>query len=302
MSALIQLKQYTSVVADTGDVDSIARYHPDDATTNPSLILKALQANPDSPLVSEAAQLAQVQGCTQGQALTCLFGREIAQLVPGYVSTEVDPRLSFDCQATIAQAKMLIELYRHLGVESRRILIKIAATWEGIQAAKTLEALGIQTNITLLFCQTQALAAAQAGATLISPFVGRILDWYKTNQPERLAHGDPGVDSVTEIHQLLKSQGFSTIVMGASFRSSAQVLALAGCDKLTISPALLNELAELDTPVSQQLQAPEAQPKSPALTETAFRWQLNEDPMASEKLAEGIRLFTRDIEALEALL
>lgn len=302
MNALSQLKQFTSVVADTGDVDSIAQYQPDDATTNPSLILKALKQNPQTPLLSEARQLSQTHALPTAQCLTALFGREISKLVPGYVSTEVDPRLSFDHNATIAQARHFIELYQALGVDTQRILIKIAATWEGIQAAQVLESEGIKTNITLLFAPVQAMAAAQANATLISPFVGRILDWYKANQPEVLADGDPGVASVRKIYQDFKRFGYPTIVMGASFRSAAQVIALAGCDKLTISPALLAELQTLELPVQAQLTGQADGSKADTVSEIDFRWQLNEDAMATEKLAEGIRLFSRDIETLEQLL
>ncbi|WP_119395511.1 transaldolase family protein [Salinibius halmophilus] len=302
MNALEQLKQFTSVVADTGDVDSIAQYQPDDATTNPSLILKALKQNPDSELLGEAEALAKQLQLPTAMCLTALYGREISRLVPGYVSTEVDPRLSFDQAATVEQAKAFIQLYQQLGVDTQRILIKIAATWEGIQAARQLEADNIKTNITLLFAPVQAMAAAQAGATLISPFVGRILDWYKANQPEALEQGDPGVASVRTIFQAFKKYGYNTIVMGASFRSSEQIIALAGCDKLTISPALLSELQNSQQEVIQQLSGSADGSHAEVVTEAAFRWQLNEDAMATEKLAEGIRLFSRDIETLENMV
>lgn len=302
MNALEQLKQFTSVVADTGDVDSISKYQPDDATTNPSLILKALKQNPTTALLAEANKLSHEFGLSSAQCLTVLYGREISQLVSGYVSTEVDPRLSFDRQATIEQAREYIGLYKQLGVDSSRILIKIAATWEGIQAAKVLESEDIKTNITLLFAPVQAMAAAQASATLISPFVGRILDWYKENDPKVVAQQDPGVASVRGIYQAFKQFGYPTIVMGASFRSAAQVLALAGCDKLTISPALLEELSQSKASVTEQLTGTADGSEASIVTEADFRWQLNEDAMATEKLAEGIRLFSRDIEALESLL
>lgn len=310
MNKLQQLKTMTSVVADTGDIEAIKRYLPEDATTNPSLVYKAAQLAQYRPLIEGAAQWAQSQsGDVLENTLDMVsvkLGIEILKTVPGYVSTEVDARLSFDTIATVNKARQLIALYEDAGVDRDRILIKIAATWEGIQAAKVLEEEGIKCNLTLLFSMAQAVACAQGNITLISPFVGRILDWYK--KAEGIDHypgaSDPGVISVSRIYQYFKTHHYNTIVMGASFRNTGEIEALAGCDKLTISPDLLNALSEDDEPLTQilsdTLKSEEA--KWDALTESQFRWHLNENAMATEKLAEGIRNFTKDLVSLEALL
>lgn len=314
MNQLEQLKRYTIVVADTGDIDQIALYSPRDATTNPSLILKAAQNLRYRSLVDDT--LARYPGHTPAQlmdALLVAFGLRILQQVPGRVSTEVDARLSFDRQATVDKARQLMAAYAAAGITRERVLIKIAATWEGIAAARELEAEGIHTNLTLLFAPVQAVACAQAGVTLISPFVGRIYDWYRKqagSQWDDDAHtgaADPGVRSVRRIHQFFRRHGFHTEVMGASFRHPGQVLALAGCDLLTISPELLAKLQQSDAPVNRQLgehvsgEEVDALPDSllgDASREARFRFLLNDDAMASEKLAEGIRLFAADTERL----
>lgn len=313
MDQLSQLKQMTTVVADTGDIDAIRTFHPVDATTNPSLLLKASQDPKYAALLEQARQWAQQQGGSNAELLAnmsdylaVLIGREIVGIVPGRISTEVDARLSFDTTATIARAHRLIELYESLGIERSRVLIKIASTWEGISAARELERAGIQCNLTLLFGFAQAQACADAGAYLISPFVGRILDWHKARQPDAdfSAANDPGVRSVSRIYRYFKQHGYDTIVMGASFRNIGEIQALAGCDRLTIAPALLKELAELNAPLERQLQ-PEGQNSDDAkqiLDEAGFRWSMNEDAMATEKLAEGIRNFAADQLKLEALL
>lgn len=312
-SVLTQLQQMTTLVADTGEVDAIARLQPQDATTNPSLLLKAAQTPRCAPLLRQAVYWARRQATgneAEILALACdqlavLVGSEILSQIPGRVSTEVDARLSFDRQASEARARRLIALYQAAGIPKERVLIKLAATWEGIRAAEVLERDGIQCNLTLLFCFAQARAAAEAGAYLISPFVGRILDWYKQHHPEAAypAEQDPGVLSVRRIYDYFKSCGYPTIVMGASFRSVEQILALAGCDRLTISPALLDQLAELQQPLIRRLQPGSQQlPPPEPLSEAAFRWQLNQDAMASDKLAEGIRLFAQDQIKLEQLL
>jgi len=312
-SVLSQLQQMTTLVADTGDVDAIARLHPQDATTNPSLLLKAAQSERCAPLLEQAVAWARQQGAPHEQetlALACdqlavQVGCAILQQIPGCISTEVDARFSFDTQASVARARRLIALYQAAGIDKARVLIKLAATWEGIRAAELLERDGIRCNLTLLFCFAQAQAAAEAGAYLISPFVGRILDWYKQHQPQGdyPAEQDPGVLSVRRIYDYYKSHGYPTIVMGASFRSVAQILALAGCDRLTISPALLDELANLTQPLTRRLEPQAGSAPRPApLSEAAFRWQLNQDAMATDKLAEGIRLFAQDQIQLEALL
>ena len=311
---LQQLQACTVVVADTGDIASIQRLKPVDATTNPSLILKAASDPAYAPLVDAAVAEARALPATVTreqrlsaaiEAVSVAFGVEILKHIPGLVSTEVDARLSFDIQATLAQARRLIARYRAAGVPRERVLVKIASTWEGIQAARQLEQEGIRTNLTLLFCFAQAQAAAEAGATLISPFVGRILDWHKAKTGQDYsAETDPGVVSVRAIYDYYKAVGHQTVVMGASFRNTGEIRALAGCDKLTIGPALLDGLAGESTPLLPVLNAanvPACAPL-PALTEAAFRWQLNQDAMATEKLAEGIRLFAADLEKLEALL
>ena len=303
-SLLSQLKTMTTVVADTGDLEAIRRFQPQDATTNPSLILQASQQEArrerlaqiarDSVDINEAVDRVAVE-----------IGREISELVPGYVSTEVSARLSFDREATIKRAYSLIERYQREGVGPERILIKIASTWEGIQAARELERNGIRTNLTLLFGFTQAQACADAGATLISPFVGRILDWHKARQPNADFSGaqDPGVQSVKRIYNYYKAAGYNTIVMGASFRNIGEIQALAGCDRLTISPKLLDELDQQEGELPQQLTADlDRIAADTALDEASFRWEMNEDEMANDKLAEGIRKFMADQYQLETLL
>ncbi len=311
-SQLEQLKKMTTVVADTGDFEAIKVYQPQDATTNPSLLLKAMQIEKYQPLGAEAVAWAKGQGKDNAQTvklaadkLSVLIGSKLMQQVPGLVSTEVDARLSFDTQATIEKAEQLIALYQEQDIDTSRVLIKIASTWEGIQAAKYLEEKGIRCNLTLLFSFAQARACAEVGAYLISPFVGRILDWYKNDQPEQDFSGanDPGVQSVTSIYNYFKEHGYSTVVMGASFRNISEIQQLAGCDRLTISPALLEELANNNEPLTQVLHATnEVKAVPQALSEQAFRWQMNEDAMATQKLAEGIRQFAVDQEKLEAML
>nr|WP_298249599.1 transaldolase [uncultured Halomonas sp.] len=301
---LAQLKKMTTVVADTGDIDAIRRFQPSDATTNPSLILQAAQQEARRQRLAEIARAATDLDDAL-DAVAVEIGSEISELVPGYVSTEVSARLSFDTDATLARAHSLIERYARHGVGPERILIKVAATWEGIRAARQLEREGIHTNLTLLFSFAQAQACADAGVTLISPFVGRILDWHKAQQPEADFSGDndPGVRSVKHIFDHYKGHGYQTIVMGASFRNSGEILALAGCDRLTISPALLAELAESQGTLERRLtpQGAETRPPEP-LDEAEFRWAFNEDAMATEKLAEGIRKFMGDQRKLEGLL
>jgi len=301
---LSQLKTMSTVVADTGDIDAIRRFEPTDATTNPSLILQAAQHESRRERLAEIAR----QATHMDDALDAVaveIGSEISQLVPVYVSTEVSARDSFDTEATLARARSLIARYAQQGVGAERILIKIAATWEGIQAARQLEREGIRCNLTLLFSFAQAQACADAGVTLISPFVGRILDWHRAQWPEADYSGDndPGVKSVKRIHEYYKGHGYKTIVMGASFRNQEEILALAGCDRLTISPALLSELAESHGSLERRLTATEAETSPPEpQSEAEFRWELNEDPMATEKLAEGIRRFADDQRKLETLL
>ncbi|MDT4793523.1 Transaldolase [compost metagenome] len=301
-SKLEQLKQYTTVVADTGDFDAISRLKPVDATTNPSLLLKA------AALPRYAEHLARATADGQGDAgLACdhfavAVGKDILGVIPGRVSTEVDARLSFDREATLQRARRLIDLYAEQGIGKDRVLIKIASTWEGIRAAEELERDGIQTNLTLLFSFAQAAACADAGVFLISPFVGRIYDWYKkANNRDYVGAEDPGVQSVSRIYRYYKANGYKTVVMGASFRNLGQIEQLAGCDRLTISPDLLHQLADDQGELPRNLQPGEGEARQ-VLDESAFRWQLNEDAMATEKLAEGIRLFARDQEKLEALL
>jgi len=313
MDQLEQLKRITTVVADTGDIDAIRTFKPVDATTNPSLLLKAGQDAKYAPLVDKARQYAAAQGGSDSERLAnmsdylaTLIGREILEIIPGRISTEVDARLSFDTRATIEKAKRLIELYRQHGVDPSRVLIKIASTWEGIEAARVLEKDGIQCNLTLLFGFSQAQACADAGVFLISPFVGRILDWHKARRPEADFGGDndPGVQSVSRIYRYYKAHGYDTVVMGASFRTIGEIQALAGCDRLTIAPALLQELAALHLPLERRLtpEGSEGADAKATLAEPAFRWSMNEDAMATEKLAEGIRNFTKDQITLEKLL
>ncbi len=306
MNSLAQLAQYTDIVADTGDLKAIQQLQPLDATTNPSLILKAVQNGANPELLTRARQWQAKTGYPLVDCLLVSFGLAIKELIPGYVSTEADPSLSFDSQATVNQARRLIELYKQQGISKDKVLIKIAGTWQGIQAAKQLEMEGIGCNITLIFNLVQARAAAQAKATLISPFVGRILDWYKTQQPDTDFTGlnDPGVQSVRQIYQFYRQHGYPTIVMGASFRNSEQIRLLAGCDKLTISPALLTELKDSQIPVPRQLQADNTAVGSsdPSLSQAQFELELCLDAMASFKLNEGIRLFVADQQRLLALL
>lgn len=306
---LSQLKAMTTVVADTGDVDAIARFQPQDATTNPSLLLKASDLEGYQSLLAQAIEFGKSQAQNEAEQIaeaadmfSVLTGVEILKIVPGRISTEVDSRLSFDTEATVAKAQKLIGLYEQQGISKDKILIKIASTWEGIRAAEILEQQGINCNLTLLFSFAQAQACAEAGVFLISPFVGRILDWYKksTGKDSYPAAEDPGVVSVTSIYNYYKQHGYNTIVMGASFRNKDEILELAGCDRLTISPALLAELAESTEPVVQKLNDNDS-PVAPGekLSEKEFRWLMNEDAMATEKLAEGIRGFTVDQIKLE---
>ncbi|BAP80012.1 transaldolase B [Pseudomonas sp. MT-1] len=302
-SKLEQLKQFTTVVADTGDLDAIARLQPVDATTNPSLLLKAAAL----PRYADHLQAA-MSNCEGDIGLGCdLFavavGQEVLKLIPGRISTEVDARLSFDSQAMVQRGERLIGLYEQAGVSRDRVLIKLASTWEGIRAAEQLEKSGIQTNLTLLFSFTQAVACAEAGVFLISPFVGRIYDWYKKSEGrDYVGDEDPGVQSVSRIYDYYKAHGYETVVMGASFRNAGQIEALAGCDRLTISPELLSQLAQEEGTLERKLSPGRQSEPRITLDERSFRWGLNEDPMATEKLAEGIRQFARDQEKLEALL
>ncbi len=302
-SKLEQLKQFTTVVADTGDIDAIARLKPVDATTNPSLLLKA------AAMPRYADDLANaMKQCHGDIGLACdLFavavGKQILELIPGRISTEVDARLSFDTQAMVQRGERLIGLYEQAGISRERVLIKIASTWEGIRAAEQLEKAGIQTNLTLLFSFTQAVACAEASVFLISPFVGRIYDWYKKAEGRDFTgNDDPGVQSVARIYRYYKSHAFKTVVMGASFRNVGQIEALAGCDRLTISPDLLDQLGQDLGSLESQLSASGCADARETLSEAQFRWKHNEDAMATEKLAEGIRLFARDQEKLERQL
>ncbi|MFC3121005.1 transaldolase [Agaribacter flavus] len=309
---LASLRALTTVVADTGDIDAIKKYKPVDATTNPSLLLKAASLPQYKSLLEEAVSYAKSQTddteqqvIEAGDKLAVLIGKEIVNEVPGKVSTEVDARLSFSTEATVEKARKLIAMYEELGVDKARILIKIASTWEGIKAAEILEKEGIECNLTLLFNFAQARACAEAGVFLISPFVGRILDWYKANTDETDFEGskDPGVQSVSKIYQYYKSHGYKTIVMGASFRNTGEIVALAGCDRLTISPQLLEQLETTDGELSPVLvDSGKTKTAEASLTEAEFRWDMNQDPMATEKLSEGIRNFAADQVKLEAQL
>ena len=309
---LSQLKQMTTVVADTGDIEAIAKFQPQDATTNPSLLLKAASLESYQHLLTEAVSWAKGQSSSAEQQvidaadkLSVLIGLEILKTVPGRISTEVDSRLSFDTEASIAKAHKLMAMYKEAGISNDRILIKLASTWEGIKAAEQLEQVGINCNLTLLFSFAQAQACAEAGVYLISPFVGRILDWYKkdTGKSEYAANEDPGVVSVTSIYNFYKSKGYKTVVMGASFRNIDEIRQLAGCDRLTISPGLLDELEKSNSTLEQKLfsQQPELTSET-KLSESKYRWAMNEDAMATEKLAEGIRNFTIDQIKLEKQL
>lgn len=310
-SFLEQLKSMTTIVADTGDIEAIRHHQPQDATTNPSLLLKAASLPEYAPLIADSLAWARQQGSDPEQQvhdavdkLAVDVGLEVLKIVPGRISTEVDARLSFDTEATVRKARKLIGLYREAGVTNHRVLIKIASTWEGIRAAEILEGEGINCNLTLMFGFAQARASAEAGATLISPFVGRILDWHKAHSGrDFLAEEDPGVLSVRQIYDYYKTYGFSTIVMGASFRNMGEILALAGCDRLTIAPSLLDELAAGQGELTRRLADPGTPIARPArMTEAEFRWAMNEDAMVTEKLAEGIRGFTVDQIKLEKLL
>ncbi len=311
-SKLQQLRTMTSVVADTGDINAIKLHSPDDATTNPSLLLKAVELSDYAPFVDEALSFGcKQEGSLQDKAaascdyLAVRIGKEISSSIKGFVSTEVDARLSFDTDTTISKARHLIDLYEKMGISKNRILIKIASTWEGIRAAEILEKEGIKCNLTLLFSFSQAVACAEAGAFLISPFVGRIYDWYKKslNRDHIEPAEDPGVLSVSRIYSYYKQHGYQTIVMGASFRTPEQIEALAGCDKLTISPDLLAKLDSDHGQLARKLEySGNAQNPPAPMTEAEFRWQLNEDPMATEKLAEGIRKFAEDQVKLERML
>ncbi|MFM2059059.1 MAG: transaldolase [Pseudomonadota bacterium] len=309
---LDQLKQVTTVVADTGNFKQLAQFAPRDATTNPSLILKAVQQPEYAPLLAETVAAHKTLPLADVvDRVLVRFGQEILKVVPGRVSTEVDARLSFDTAATIARAKRLIALYEAAGIQRDRVLIKIAATWEGIQAARALEHEGIHCNLTLLFAFCQAVACGEAGVQLISPFVGRIYDWYKKSagaawdEAAMAGVNDPGVKSVSQIYTYYKHYGIDTEVMGASFRNVGQIIALAGCDLLTISPDLLAQLQASSEPVAQVLDAAAAKATAvPAVSynEASFRYALNEDAMATEKLAEGIRAFAVDAGKLDQMI
>ncbi|MGY5451986.1 transaldolase [Agarivorans sp. MS3-6] len=310
-SKLEQLSKFTTVVADTGDVDAIKKYLPQDATTNPSLILKAAQIEEYTPLIDQAIEYAKYQSDDKAQQVsdTCdmlsvNIGKEILKSIPGRISTEVDARLSYDTEGSVAKARQLVKMYNEAGIANERILIKLASTWEGIRAAEILEKEGIQCNLTLLFSFAQARACAEANVFLISPFVGRIMDWYKAKEGRDFeAHEDPGVISVANIYNYYKEHGYETVVMGASFRNINEIIELAGCDRLTISPSLLKELKQLKGNIVQKLIAVEAYKERPApLTHAEFLWEHNLDPMAVEKVAEGIRNFATDQGKLEEMI
>jgi transaldolase len=313
MNSLQQLKQYTKVVADTGDFESIKAFEPQDATTNPTLIFKAVQKPEYAPLLDKAIADSKSSGLS-GDAriksivdhLLVLFGEQILKIVPGRVSTEVDARLSFDTAATVEKARAIIGLYDKIVISKERILIKIASTWEGIKAAEIVSKEGIHCNLTLLFSLPQAIACAEAKVQLISPFVGRIYDWYKAHSgKDYLGEDDPGVQSVRTIYTYYKKFGYSTEVMGASFRNTNQIVQLAGCDLLTISPELLSELTNSTADVKRKLSADDAAAASVEkqhMDEKTFRWLFNEDPMAVDKTAEGIRKFAADIDTLEGII
>jgi transaldolase len=311
-SKLDQLRAMTVVVADTGDIEAVRRLKPQDCTTNPTLLLKAAETPAYAGLVDEVLGWGRQQGGGRDAVVAAVcdrlavsFGSELARIVPGRVSTEVDADLSFDTEATVARARAIIAAYEERGVPRERILIKIASTWEGIRAAEVLQREGIDCNLTLLFSLVQAAACADAGAFLISPFVGRILDWHvKAGGGPYAPDSDPGVQSVRRIYAYYKAHGIGTVVMGASFRNAGEIEALAGCDRLTISPALLDELAAANGSLPRRLnpaQVGDAPPRM-RLDEKTFRFQLNEDAMATEKLAEGIRQFVKDLRALRALI
>ncbi|XXN65760.1 transaldolase [Enterobacter ludwigii] len=312
MNQLDALKQYTTVVADSGDIESIRHYHPEDATTNPSLILKAAGLDAYKHLIDDAIDYAKKQGGSKetqiinaSDKVAINLGMEILKSVPGRVSTEVDARLSFDRGMCVTKAEKLVRMYEENGIDRSRILIKLASTWEGIKAAEELEKNGIQCNLTLLFSFAQARACAEAGVFLISPFVGRIYDWYNSRKPidPYVVDEDPGVKSVRRIYDYYKKHRYSTVIMGASFRKVEQIQALAGCDRLTISPNLLEELANSDAPLERKLEPSTEGFHQPAsLSEAEFRWEHNQDPMAVEKLSDGIRQFAIDQQKLEDVL
>ncbi len=309
---LQQLKSMTAIVADTGDIEAIRRHCPEDATTNPSLLLKAATLAEYAPLITDALSWAKTLSSDREQQahdamdkLAVNVGLEVLKIVPGRISTEVDARLSFDTQATLAKARRLIRLYNEAGISNEHVLIKIASTWEGIRAGEILEHEGIHCNLTLMFGFAQARSCAEAGVTLISPFVGRIFDWQKAHEgrTDITAEEDQGVLSVRAIYQYYKAHGYPTTVMGASFRNSGEILALAGCDRLTISPALLEELQNTQGVLQRRLVYTDAiKPRPASMTEAEFRWEMNQDAMATEKLAEGIRGFTVDQVKLENML
>ncbi|MCX7219630.1 MAG: transaldolase [Burkholderiales bacterium] len=307
MNQLEQLKQYTTVVADTGDFQSMQAYAPRDATTNPSLILKAVQKTEYLPLLEQVLQRNASKSIDEIiDRLLIAFGLKILEIVPGRVSTETDARLSFDTEKTVAKGRHLIALYQEAGIPKERVLIKIASTWEGIKAAQILEKEGIRCNMTLLFCLPQAIACAEAGAQLISPFVGRIYDWYKKQTGQEIyGADDPGALSVKKIYTYYRKFGYATEIMGASFRNTSQILELAGCDLLTISPDLLQKLSDSNANISQKLNKDAAQAsdlEKIVMDEKSFRFHLNEDAMATEKLAEGIRMFCADTLKLEQMI
>ena len=308
---LEQLRALTTVVADTGDIKDISKYQPEDATTNPSLILKAAQIAEYAPLIDQSIAYAKAQSNDKAQQIkdTCdmlavNIGKEILNVVPGRISTEVDARLSFNTEESVIKARHLIKLYNDAGISNDRILIKLASTWEGIRAAEILEKEGINCNLTLLFSFAQARACAEAGVFLISPFVGRIMDWYKAKEGRSFeTQEDPGVISVTSIYNYYKEHGYNTVVMGASFRSIGEILELAGCDRLTISPQLLQELEDATGVVEQKLlPATELKARPAAMTHAEFLWDHNQEAMAVEKLAEGIRNFAVDQGKLETMI
>ena len=311
MNKLEQLRKMTIVVADTGEIEAIKKYQPEDATTNPSLILKAAQIAEYTPLIQQAIDYAKTQSNNKEQQiqdacdmLAVNIGKEILQIIPGRISTEVDARLSYDTERSIAKARQLIKMYNDAGIANDRIFIKLASTWEGIRAAEMLEKEGINCNLTLLFSFAQARACAEAGVFLISPFVGRIMDWYKKNEGRDFAaQEDPGVQSVTSIYNYYKAFGYKTIVMGASFRNIGEILELAGCDNLTIAPSLLAELEAAEGEVVEKLVDIKGNTQRPvAMTHSAFLWEHNQDAMAVEKLAEGIRNFAIDQAKLETMI
>ncbi|HCE5204521.1 TPA: transaldolase [Vibrio parahaemolyticus] len=308
---LEQLRKLTTVVADTGEIDAIKKYQPEDATTNPSLILKAAQIAEYAPLIDASIEYAKAQSNDKAQQVqdTCdmlavNIGKEILKTIPGRISTEVDARLSYNMEGSVAKARQLVKMYNDAGITNDRILIKLASTWEGIRAAEILEKEGINCNLTLLFSFAQARACAEAGVFLISPFVGRIMDWYKAKEGRDFeASEDPGVLSVTKIYNYYKEYGYKTVVMGASFRNIGEILELAGCDRLTIAPALLAELEAAEGEVVEKLVDSKGAAERPApMTYAEFLWEHNQDPMAVEKLAEGIRNFAVDQGKLEAMI